>query len=58
MAHHGQFETVLRIITIFVVIAGLLGMLTSIISTLNERRREMAISVAYPATKNLRNKNM
>ena len=39
----GQFETVLRIITIFVVIAGLLGMLTSIISTLNERRREMAI---------------
>ncbi len=39
----GQFETVLRIITVFVVIAGLLGMLTSIISTLNERRREMAI---------------
>jgi len=39
----GQFEKVLRIITLFVVIAGLLGMLTSIISTLNERRREMAI---------------
>ena len=39
----GQFETVLRTITIFVVIAGLLGMLTSILSTLNERRREMAI---------------
>lgn len=39
----GQFETVLRIISIFVVVAGLLGMLTSIISTLNERRREMAI---------------
>ena len=39
----GQFETVLRIITVFVVIAGLLGMLTSILSTLNECRREMAI---------------
>lgn len=45
----GQFETVLRIITLFVVIAGLLGMLTSIISTLNERRREMAILRAIGA---------
>jgi putative ABC transport system permease protein len=44
-----QFETVLRIITIFVVIAGLLGMLTTLLSTLNERRREMAILRAVGA---------
>lgn len=45
----GQFETILRIITIFVVIAGLLGMLTTLLSTLNERRREMAILRAVGA---------
>ncbi len=45
----GQFETVLRIITVFVLIAGLLGMLTTLLSTLNERRREMAILRAVGA---------
>ena len=45
----GQFEVVLRIITIFVLIAGLLGMLTTLLSTLNERRREMAILRAVGA---------
>ncbi|CAA6820636.1 MAG: ABC-type antimicrobial peptide transport system, permease component [uncultured Thiotrichaceae bacterium] len=45
----GQFETVLRVITVFVLIAGLLGMLTTLLSTLNERRREMAILRAVGA---------
>ena len=45
----GQFENVLRIVTGFVVLAGLLGMLTVILSTLNERRREMAILRAVGA---------
>ena len=45
----GMFETVLRIISGFVVIAGLLGMLTTLLSTLNERRREMAILRAVGA---------
>jgi len=45
----GQFEVVLRIITIFVLVAGLLGMLTTLLSTLNERRREMAILRAVGA---------
>lgn len=45
----GMFENVLRIITGFVVIAGLLGMLTTLLSTLNERRREMAILRAVGA---------
>ncbi len=45
----GMFETVLRIITGFVVVAGLLGMLTVLLSTLNERRREMAILRAVGA---------
>lgn len=44
-----QFESILRVITIFVVIAGLLGMLTTLLSTLNERRREMAILRAVGA---------
>lgn len=43
------FETVLRIISGFVVFAGLIGMLTTILSTLNERRREMAILRAVGA---------
>lgn len=48
----GQFEVILRIITFFVLIAGLLGMLTTLLTTLNERRREMAILRAvgvYPS---------
>ena len=45
----GMFETVLRIISGFVVFAGLLGMLTTLLSTLNERRREMAILRAVGA---------
>ncbi len=45
----GNFETILRIITVFVVVAGLLGMLTTLLSTLNERRREMAILRAVGA---------
>ena len=45
----GQFEIVLQIITVFVLIAGLLGMLTTLLSTLNERRREMAILRAVGA---------
>ena len=36
-------ETGLRVISGFVVLAGLLGMLTALLSGLNERRREMAI---------------
>lgn len=36
-------EQALLIITIFVVISGLLGMLTALLTSINERRREMAI---------------
>ena len=36
-------ETALRTVSAFVVLTGLLGMLTAILTTLNERRREMAI---------------
>jgi putative ABC transport system permease protein len=36
-------ETGLRVISGFVVLAGLLGMMTALLSGLNERRREMAI---------------
>jgi putative ABC transport system permease protein len=39
----GIADTALTIIAGFVVLAGLLGMLTAILTTLNERRREMAI---------------
>jgi putative ABC transport system permease protein len=39
----GVAETALRAVSAFVVLAGLLGMLTAILTTLNERRREMAI---------------
>jgi putative ABC transport system permease protein len=39
----GIAETALRTVSGFVVVAGLLGMLTAILTTLNERRREMAI---------------
>jgi putative ABC transport system permease protein len=36
-------DTALMIVAAFVVLAGLLGMLTAILTSLNERRREMAI---------------
>ena len=36
-------ETGLRVISAFVVLAGLFGMMTALLSGLNERRREMAI---------------
>lgn len=39
----GIADTALRIVAGFVVLAGLLGMLTAILTSLNERRREMAI---------------
>ena len=39
----GIADTALMVIAAFVVLAGLLGMLTAILTSLNERRREMAI---------------
>ena len=39
----GVAEQALLTVSVFVVIAGLIGMLTMILSSLNERRREMAI---------------
>lgn len=39
----GTAETALTTITLFVVASGLLGMLTMLLASLNERRREMAI---------------
>jgi len=39
----GVAELVLRMVAILVVITGLLGMVTVLLTTLNERRREMAI---------------
>jgi putative ABC transport system permease protein len=39
----GIADTALMIVAAFVVLAGLLGMMTSILTSLNERRREMAI---------------
>jgi len=39
----GVADTALTVVAGFVVLAGLLGMLTSILTSLNERRREMAI---------------
>ena len=39
----GVADTALMIVAAFVVVASLLGMLTSILTSLNERRREMAI---------------
>lgn len=43
------FEQVLLVISGFVLIAGLLGTLTTLLSTLNERRREMAVLRAIGA---------
>ena len=45
----GHFETVLLIVSLLVLVAGLLGMLTMLLSTLNERRREMAVLRAVGA---------
>jgi putative ABC transport system permease protein len=39
----GLAEQVLRVVAFLVVVTGLLGMLTVLLTTLNERRREMAI---------------
>ena len=39
----GGMETVLQVIAGFVVVAGMLGLLITLLSTLNERRREMAV---------------
>lgn len=45
----GYAEDGLRVVTIFVVIVGLLGMLVSLYTSLNERRREMAVLRAVGA---------
>ncbi|MYA34360.1 MAG: FtsX-like permease family protein [Gemmatimonadales bacterium] len=45
----GYAETGLRLVAIFVVLVGLLGMLVSLYTSLNERRREMAILRAVGA---------
>jgi putative ABC transport system permease protein len=45
----GVAENALRLVAIFVVIAGILGMITALVTTLNERRREMAILRAVGA---------
>ncbi|WP_434357133.1 ABC transporter permease [Parasalinivibrio latis] len=42
-------EQALLVVSVFVVVAGLLGMLSTLLSTLNERRREMAILRAVGA---------
>lgn len=45
----GYAETGLRVVTLFVVLVGLLGMLVSLYTSLNERRREMSILRAIGA---------
>lgn len=45
----GYAEDALTVVTIFVIIVGLLGMLVSLYTSLNERRREMAILRAIGA---------
>ena len=45
----GYAETGLRLVAIFVVLVGLLGMVVSLYTSLNERRREMAILRAVGA---------
>ena len=42
-------EQVLFVLSLFVLVAGILGMLTTILSTLNERRREIAVLRAIGA---------
>jgi putative ABC transport system permease protein len=39
----GQFEKILMLISGFVLLSGLIGLLTTLLTTVNERRREMAI---------------
>ena len=39
----GNFETVLLIVSVLVLITGLMGLLTTLLTTLTERRREMAV---------------
>lgn len=39
----GTAEKALFVVSLFVVLTGLIGMLTAILTSLNERRREMAI---------------
>jgi putative ABC transport system permease protein len=48
----GYAEDALRVVTFFVLIVGLLGMLVSLYTSLNERRREMAILRAVGAGPN------
>jgi len=45
----GSFEMILLTVSALVVLAGLAGMLTTVISSLNERRREMAVFRAIGA---------
>jgi putative ABC transport system permease protein len=45
----GYAEDALRVVSIFVIIGGLLGMLASLYASLNERRREMAVLRAVGA---------
>ena len=45
----GSFELIMLGISVMVVVAGLIGMLTTIMSSLNERRREMAVLRAIGA---------
>ncbi len=45
----GYAEDALQVVTIFVLVVGLLGMLVSLYTSLNERRREMAILRAVGA---------
>jgi putative ABC transport system permease protein len=45
----GYAEDALRVVSIFVIVVGLLGMLVSLYTSLNERRREMAVLRAVGA---------
>jgi putative ABC transport system permease protein len=45
----GQFEKVLMAVSSLVLLAGLMGLLTALLTTLNERRREMAVLRAVGA---------
>jgi putative ABC transport system permease protein len=45
----GYAEDALQVVTLFVILVGLLGMLVSLYTSLNERRREMAILRAIGA---------
>ncbi len=45
----GQFEQILMVVSALVLITGLMGLLTTLLTTLNERRREMAVLRAVGA---------